>query len=251
MSNRFLVLGEGNLGQVLKRDLINQFPDSQILATSRSLSSDVQFDMEDERTWDDLPSAECAFWTFPPLPFEMALKFFKKKKSIAQRWVVVGTTGSFLVSHQNLEVEESSPFDLSNQRALSESTLKTEGATLVMSAGIYGGHLNPLNWVKKGLVGKSQKFVNMIHLDDLSEFLIKAYLRGKPGEIYIASDNNPQKWEDIINLWEKKSLLSGIPHKESSRQSKKINSSRSIKSLGVDLRFRNFAETVSLMNQKS
>ena len=114
-----------------------------------------------------------------------------------------------------------------------------------MSSGIYGPGKNPVDWVKNGYVGKSEKFVNMIHVKDLAHIIFKAGERGKKNSVYIASDGVPLQWSHVIELWEKEGLLSNVAEKPSKRSSKKINSSATLLELEVDLKYRNFAEVVA------
>jgi hypothetical protein len=162
----------------------------------------------------------------------------------------VGSTSAFLVDKPHGPVDESTPFDMSIPRVQGEVFLRDQGATLVMSSGIYGAGRNPVDWIKKGYVGKSEKYVNMIHGSDLAQFLLQASQLGEKGAVYIASDNNPQRWRDVIELWESQGLVSDVPEKASRRSSKKIDSSKSIKSLQIDLQFDNFAHAVSAIDHE-
>ena len=245
----YLLLGDGYSAKRIRQDLKTQFPSATIVGTSRKGDSDIIFDLSDPATWENLPQSSQGIWTFPPKPISTVQKFFEVQKTMAEKWVVIGSTSAFDVSGDIENVNESTKFDANNERAQAEEYLRSQGAVMVMSSGIYGIGKSPIDWVKNGRVGKSEKFVNMIHVEDLSQFVINAGIYGEKGKIYIASDNNPQKWQDIISHWEEVNLVKDVPQKISNRTSKKIDSSQSIKLLKVNLKYRNFAHAVSLMNQ--
>lgn len=78
---------------------------------------------------------------------------------------------------------------------LEAARLKNFPAVILRVAGIYGperGH-----WFKQYLKdearmeGKGERFLNMIHRDDLVGVLIAALKNGRPGEIYNAVDDEP------------------------------------------------------------
>jgi nucleoside-diphosphate-sugar epimerase len=68
-------------------------------------------------------------------------------------------------------------------------------AVILRVAGIYGperGHLF-LQYLKNEakIAGKGERFINMIHRDDLVGIIIAALKNGRPGEIYNAVDDEP------------------------------------------------------------
>jgi len=102
-------------------------------------------------------------------------------------------------------VKESSPTEPQAETAkvlvetenvlLEAARLKNFPAVILRVAGIYGperGH-----WFKQYLKnearmeGKGERFLNMIHRDDLVGVLIAALKNGRPGEIYNAVDDEP------------------------------------------------------------
>jgi nucleoside-diphosphate-sugar epimerase len=245
-----LILGYGYVAQTLEQELLKKDSNIQLVKTSRQKQEGfLYFDLEDPESWDQLPQASLTYWTFPPAE-ENIKNFSRVLKKKSDKTIVIGTTGSFATTAEHQVISESSPFDEAKQRARSEEFLLSFGFTLVMSAGIYGPGRNPLDWVQSGRVGKSEKYVNMIHVSDLVQFLMESSKKTE-GSLYIASDGNPQTWQNIIEYWEKKGLVNAVPQKESSRPSKKLDPQKSIKDLNLDLQFRNFQEAVFSMNQPS
>jgi len=237
-----LLLGFGYTAKALLSSFENE---KRVATTSRKGTPHIQFDLEDESTWDSLPQSKMTFWTFPAAPVELVKKFYKQNGDKLGRLIVVGSTSALIPPNPHAVVNEKSSLDESIERVQGEVWLQRQGATFVLSSGIYGPGRNPIDWIKKGYIGKSEKFVNMIHVEDLASILIQAGRYGKPGELYIASDNNPQRWRDVIESWESRGLVSGIPEKESNRTSKKVDNSWSLKALQVTLQFQNFADSIS------
>ncbi len=241
----YLILGRGLTAQYLIGKIQSKEPSATIVSTSRNGSPHTLFDLNDSTTWSNLPEAKVTFWTFPPEPIDRVEQFANSHLKELGQVVVLGSTSCLVVNSDGEKVDESTPRDESIERVRAESSLKDQGAILVLSSGQYSQERNPISWVEKGYVGKNPKWVNMIHLEDLAEFLWAAAKRGKAGKLYIASDNNPQQWDQIISLWESKGILKDIPIKSSHKTSKRINCTSSLKTLQVSLRYQNFADSVS------
>lgn len=245
-----LILGLGPSGMALKKWIESHEPQSSVVYTSRSNQDGILFDLDDSASWVHLPEARVTYWTFPPQSVDQIKPFVDTQKQKLGHLIVVGTTSSFALEGPNQVVDESTPLDKNNPRAQGEEYLQSQGAVLVMSSGQYGFGRNPLQWIEKGWVGRNDKFVNMIHLEDLAQFLYQAGQLGQAGQLFIASDNNLMTWNQVIDVWEAEGLIENTSKKESQRPSKKINSSRSLKELKVNLKFDNFAQGVSLIHQE-
>ncbi len=252
MKENYLFLGYGYVGKALDEHLKSHFPQTKVFKTSRREKKDfIQFDFNNKLSWENIPEVDRVIWSFPPKNPQLTKQFLTFLKPKTKNIVVIGTTSSFKVSQEDEMVNELTVFDLESERAASEWCLKELGCRMVMSAGIYGPGRNPIEWVRSGRVGKSQKFVNMIHQSDLTKAILAAFEFGRDGEIYIASDGNPQRWSEVITFWENKGLTFDVPNKESNKLSKRIDSSGTMRKLGWDPEFRNFQEAVFLMNQPS
>ncbi len=244
-SVKHLILGHGLTGEYLSAELMEQEPNASVVSTSRKGSPHIEFDLENEATWSQLPEAEITYWTFPPEPTDLVKKFYNQYQQKLGKLIVIGSTSALKVDQAGQVVDENTDLDTSIERVASEVFLKEQGAILLLSAGIYGPERSPLDWVKKGYLGKSKKWANMVHLEDLAGFLYACALRGQSGALYIACNNNPQPWDEVITDWEQRGLVQNVPEKESKRTSKKINNSKTIKDLQVNLQFQNFASSVS------
>lgn len=237
-----LILGFGYVAERLRAQIEAQ--EKTVLATSRTDSGLISFDLDEPETWDNLPQVEITYWMFPAAPLDLVTEFYKTCGSRLGKIVTVGSTSGFIVGTDGQKVDEATALDLSQDRVQGEEFLRSQGGVTVMSSGIYGPGRDPLNWIKKGYVGKSAKLVNMIHVEDLCQFLIKAAEIGENGRLYIASDNNPQTWETVIGDWERRGWAKEVPVKASDKISKWVNSSQSLSQLSVTLRYPNFVDRV-------
>ncbi len=244
-SVKHLILGHGLTGEYLSKKLMEQEPNASVVSTSRKGSPHIEFNLQDEATWSQIPAAEITYWTFPPEPTDLVKKFYHQCNQKFGKLIVVGSTSALDVDQSGQTVDENTRLDTSIERVASEVYLKEQGAILLLSSGIYGPERSPLDWIKKGYLGKSKKWANMVHLEDLAEFLYACALRGKAGAVYIACNNNPQPWDEVIANWEERGLVQNVPEKQSKRTSKKIDNSKTIKDLQVNLQFQNFAASVS------
>jgi len=239
--NKILILGYGFTAQFLERALKSQHSQCEVLTTSRSKAGPhLVFNLEEESTWSHLPSVDATFWTFPATPLMAVESFYKSQNHKLGKLVTLGSTSSFLLKDKDQAYDEHSRLDLNQERVRGEEFLRRQGGVTLFSAGIYGPGRDPRDWVRRGLVGKSQKFVNMIHVEDLCQFMIQALELGQRGNRYIACDNNPQRWDSVISYWESKSWVSHVPVQDSFRPSKKIHNHISIEQLNVQIKYPDF-----------
>lgn len=241
---KILVLGAGYVGRYLQKLCEQESPHSTVYMTRRSLGLAFQFDLARPETWSCLPDADITFWLFSAEPLVQVRAFYQQNKSRLQNLVVVGTTSTFLIPQSDMLINEKSAIDHNQARAQGEDYLLSQGAKLVHSSGIYGPGRNPLDWIHQGRVGRSENLVNMIHVQDLCRILWLASQKGEPGTRYIATDGKPQSWDSIIQYWEDQGLVHHVPKRESSRPSKHIDGSWTLNSLGVTLRYPNFAKAI-------
>lgn len=244
MSMKHLILGYGFSGFYLSSYIEMFEPQGLIIKTSRTKQFDVIFDLNDKKTWDNIPKVDFTYWLFPSVPIDAAREFYHYKKNHLGRLLVLGSTSALVASGDGEVVDESSPLDRTQERVQSEKFLREQGAMLLLSSGQYGQKRNPLSWVRDGRVGKSSKCVNMIHGEDLGQFLYQCMHLGEQKRVYIASNNNPETWSDIIQNWEERKLLSDIPHKEYTRVSKRVDCSYTIEKLKISLKYPKFSESI-------
>jgi nucleoside-diphosphate-sugar epimerase len=124
-------------------------------------------------------------------------------KQHPRKFVYTSSTAVYAQNDGSL-VKESSPTEPAAPTA--QVLLETEGlllaaakdrfpSVILRAAGIYGpdrGHLFKQYLKNEARIpGQGQRFLNMIHRDDLVGIVIAALENGRPGEIYNAVDNEP------------------------------------------------------------
>ena len=235
--SRILVLGKGQLGRTLVRD-IEVGAEHQVFWTSRSSSDGILFNFEEESHWNALPKVDFTVWTFPVTDLGKLKLFLQQKQSRLGMIIIIGSTGQIVVSKDKQVVHEESPRNLDIPRAQCENFIQKNGGILLSSSGIYGNQRNPLDWLNRGLIKNYQKILNVIHVEDLSHFVLQAIQFGEPGRHYIASDGQPQSWKAIIERSLSEGWLSQVPEDlKVEALSKVVDNSRSLKELQVDLKY--------------
>jgi nucleoside-diphosphate-sugar epimerase len=117
---------------------------------------------------------------------------------------VYGQTDGSVVTEASLTepAAETSQILLETEKLLSQAAAQSFPAVLLRVAGIYGpgrGH-----WLKQFLSGKGtidgngERYLNMVHRDDVVGAIIAALEKGSPGEIYNVVDNEPIRQIDLF-----------------------------------------------------
>ena len=161
----------------------------------------VQFDLSRPDTWGDLPSGADFLWCFPAEPLA-AVRTFAHSIGSFNRLVVLGSTSAYDIGdspeYPPPWLDETAPLDLNKPRVQGEEFLRHEcGAIVLRVAGIYGPGRHPFNWIRTGRVTLSDKYVNLIHVEDLAASCLAALQCGAPGTVYNLSDGTPRTWREI------------------------------------------------------
>lgn len=161
----------------------------------------LRFDLADSNTWTHVPSDADLLWSFPASPLPSVQQFASRINARCRRLVVLGSTSAYdVVGHDYPPpwIDESAPLDLEKPRVQGEEFLRTEcGAIVLRVAGIYGPGRNPFDWIKSGRVALSDKYVNLIHVEDLAAICEAALACGVSGSAYNVSDGIPRTWQEI------------------------------------------------------
>lgn len=189
-----LVLGRGYVGNYFK----TLFPQSY--ATRRTADAgDIHFDVESPHTWKNIPDVKNVLWTFPAatdaVQSSMTMRFFED--CLAGRNVIVLGTTSVYSQHLKDEWldEKASAWGV---RAETEEELRQQGATILRLAGIFGPQRNPLDWIKDGLIKSGQKYVNLVHVEDICNVAQLLLEKPQPEEVFNLSNGEPQTWNNIL-----------------------------------------------------
>ncbi len=206
-----VILGAGYTGLVIHA--LGQARGLRVMAGSRSpdehlasipASQRLRFDLARPQTWADIPEQARLVWCFPAVPETLVQDFAERVAPRVSRLVVLGSTSAYEPSPPQKAgaaaplINEASPLNLALPRVRGEEWLRTHCQAIVLrSAGIYGPGRHVLDWVRQGRVTASQRYVNLVHVEDLAYICLAALERGKAGESYNVSDGQPRQWAEI------------------------------------------------------
>jgi len=259
-TSRLVVMGSGYTGRVLHRTGTSQ--GWTVHATSRNplnklagIPSEqrLRFDLEQPSTWLNIPAGTDLIWCFPATPLEQVQAFASTLNAPPRRIVVLGSTSAYDALGQSTEypppwIDESAPIDLTKLRVQGEEYLRNElGAIVLRVAGIYGPGRNPLDWIRQGRVGPSRKYVNLIHVEDLSAICLTALDHGKPGETYNVSDGTPHTWNEICFTAQQRWGMTAGAAKEDRSWGKRIGNAKVRAELGYTLKHPDLYEALALI----
>ena len=162
----------------------------------------IRFDLEQSKTWKNLPSGADLLWCFPAASLHLVQQLAQAHDLRSHRLVVLGSTSAYKEPQSQDYpppwIDETAPIARQQSRVEGEEFLRaTCGAAVLRVAGIYGPGRSPIDWIKKGRVEPSRKYVNLIHVEDLATVCLTALDRGLPGEVYNVSDGTPHTWTEI------------------------------------------------------
>ena len=162
----------------------------------------LRFDLNETDTWSHIPSDADLLWCFPASPLPAVQHFASHINAPSRPLVVLGSTSAYDagITHDYPPpwIDETAPLDLEKPRVQGEEFLRAEcGAIVLRVAGIYGPGRHPYEWIKNGRVGLSDKYVNLIHVEDLAAICLAALAHGVSGTVYNVSDGMPRTWREI------------------------------------------------------
>ena len=163
----------------------------------------IPFDLGRQDTWRNIPGGADVLWCFPAMPLDAVSAFAHAALRNARRLVVLGSTSAYEISPHSLDstIDESTPIDTSRSRVQGEEYLRNHLRAIVLRvAGIYGPGRNVLDWIRRGKVGPSQRYVNVIHVEDLAAICLLALEKGEAGAVYNVSDGRPRRWCEICDV---------------------------------------------------
>ena len=205
-----IILGAGYTGRVIYAQATAQGVPA--LVTSRTPDHHLEFaapchrlhfDLEREDTWQNLPLGCDVIWCFPAMPLTAVSSFAGAVLRDEGRIVVLGSTSAYEMSMINSDsvLDESAPIDRTRPRVMGEEYLRTErGAIVLRVAGIYGPGRNVLDWIRRGKVGPSPRYVNLVHVEDVAAICLAALADGRAGDVYNVSDGHPRRWSEICEV---------------------------------------------------
>lgn len=238
-----LILGAGYAGrfiyaQATARGLsalvTSRIPDTHLPFVSPSHR--IPFDLDREVTWRNIPAGADLIWCFPAMPLESVSAFAETVLRNARRIVVLGSTSAYESSaiDSHAVIDESAAVDTTRPRIMGEEYLRIHSQAIVLRvAGIYGPGRNVLDWIRRGKVGPSNRYVNLIHVDDLAGICLSVLEKGHAGETYNVSDGHPRRWNEICDVAKTRWGLVPVKNDSDERPGKRL----SIEKMTRDLRY--------------
>jgi nucleoside-diphosphate-sugar epimerase len=240
------ILGSGFTGKFLLPLAERRY--ARVFATSRaperhlshlSVNQRIAFDLARPDTWASIPTATDVLWCFPAVPIESVRKFAESTLLGARRLIILGSTSAYHDSASTAYppswIDESTAIDPTIPRVQGEEFLRTTyGAVVLRVAGIYGPGRNPIDWIRTGRVSRSRKYVNLIHVEDLSAICLAALMHGQSGEVYNVSDGTPRTWNEICEEVERRWNIRSSVSDEPRPSGKRLSNTKMRKLLDVD-----------------
>ncbi|MDF0675546.1 MAG: hypothetical protein P0120_14580 [Nitrospira sp.] len=264
MHHSLVILGSGYTAKFLLP--LAQHRYSHVFATSRdpdrhlthlSPNQRIGFDLTRPETWQAIPTSADILWCFPAVPTELVQRFADAASLRMRRLVILGSTSAYgdcaSAEYPPPWMDETDRVDLTKPRVQGEELLrKTYGAIVLRVAGIYGPGRNPIDWIRTGRVTKSRKYVNLIHVEDLTLSCLAAIMHADPSEIYNVSDGNPRTWMEICQMVEQRWDIRAADSQDGDSPGKRVSNKRMCELLKLHdttLRYRDLFETLELMQR--
>ena len=234
---------------------------SKVFATSRSPEQHldyvhseqrIRFDLSQPDTWPNIPREADVIWCFPASPIDLVSRFAGTLNALTSRLVILGSTSAYDLG-DSLEyppawIDETAPIDLTKPRVQGEEFLRHDcGAIILRVAGIYGPGRNPLDWIRRGRVGPSPKFVNLIHVEDLAAICLAALERGTPGEAYNVSDGQPHTWDALCETAAQRWNIQPVQSAVTQDPGKRISNAKLTQQLAYTIRHHDLYSALSLI----
>lgn len=261
MNRSLVILGSGYTARFVLPLAERHY--SCVLATSREpdrhlghVPSDrrIQFDLTQQDTWKNIPADTDLLWCFPAAPLDLVKRFAKTREPGSRRLVVLGSTSAYTtdgsIEYPPLWIDETAPIDLTQPRVEGEEFLRTHcHAVILRVAGIYGPGRNPLDWIVKGRVGPSRKYVNLIHVEDLAAICLAALERGIPGKVYNVSDGTPRTWKEICDVAERCHGIRPVALADTETTGKRLSNNRLLELLKTNHRSLRYPDLFQALSQ--
>ncbi|TAJ31518.1 MAG: hypothetical protein EPO64_02365 [Nitrospirae bacterium] len=185
----------------------------------------IEFDLFRPVTWRNVPGGAQIIWCFPAAPLNLVAAFAEQIAPHAGRLIVLGSTSAYKpTGTSDTWLDESSAIDQTLPRVQGEEHLRLNHRAIILRvAGIYGPGRNVLDWIRRGRVGPSPRYVNLIHVEDLAGICLLALERARPGEVYNVSDRQPRQWSEICEVAQRRWNVTPLESEAHDRRGKRIS----------------------------
>jgi len=241
------ILGAGYTGRHLYR--LAKERSLGVIATSRNPearlasvppSDRVEFDVNNPGTWSNVPSAGAVVWCFPAAPLDAVTAFADSAVGRTARLIVLGSTSAYDLAGLagDVEIDETAEIDQARPRVQGEEYLRRHhGAIVLRIAGIYGPGRNVLDWIRRGTVSRSPRYVNLVHVEDVAGLCLAALREGSAGEVYNVSDGTPRQWMEICEEAHRRWRVPLPPARETTLPGKRLSTAKLRRDFDYTFRF--------------
>ena len=242
------ILGAGYTGRHIYR--LAEQRGLRVIATSRTPDARlgfapglhrVEFDLERPQTWHNVPDASAVIWCFPAAPPAAVALFADSALSRTAHLIVLGSTSAYDLAGRaagDLDIDETTGIDPARPRVQGEEYLRRHrGAVVLRVAGIYGPGRNVLDWIRRGKVSRSPRYVNLIHVEDLAGICLAAVEHGRSGEVYNVSDGHPRRWMEVCEEAKRRWNVPLPPIREHAPPGKRLSIAKLERELHYTFRF--------------
>jgi hypothetical protein len=196
----------------------------------------ILFDLAQPETWRSIPLPAHIIWCFPATPLSLVQAFSATRPSGSGRMIVMGSTSAYGMNCGS--VTEQTPLNTDLPRVQGEEYLRTQlGAVIIRLAGLYGPGRNVLDWIRKGKIRNTPKWVNLLHVDDAAGICLRALEQAQDGATYLASDGIPRTWAEIFSIASSKWNIPVLPPTPPQDTGKQVSIHKLLTDLNYTLRF--------------
>ncbi|ALE40321.1 hypothetical protein KQY10_05305 [Leptospira interrogans] len=187
-------------------------------------------------------SFDLSLVTFPVQKLSDPTAFLDVLFSVSKNSILLGTTSIY---KRIPDIIESTPILKDHDRFVVETDWLRRGGKILRLCGIYGPLRNPADWIRKGLVKKNSRQLNLIHGDDvaltISLLIQKIQTAGWDmiPNVLNLSDNQWHTWKEIFSFLEEHNKISETSIEESIKEDCFIDSEK-IRILLPDLQTKDF-----------
>ncbi len=168
----------------------------------------------------------------------------------AAKIVYISSTGVY--GQTAGKINEDSAVDSSQKARLeAEEIWRTKGAVVLRAPGLYSGVDSMLRRITGGdyrIPGDGHNFVSRIHLYDLAQIIMAAFVRAARGTLYVTGDNRPATHLEVVQ-WLCHKYQLPLPQfapleqvHQTLRGNRQIDNTRVLSDLSVTLRYPTFVE---------
>ncbi|KAI0437362.1 hypothetical protein F4803DRAFT_159492 [Xylaria telfairii] len=155
-----------------------------------------------------LPAAKTVLITFPLKGAGQASRLVRgyagtHKDAPAPNYILLGVTS---IWNAPTWQDENDAYDAANPRAIAEDELmRCAEASVLSLAGLYGGHRQPRDWVRRVVQSKEQLrakgALHVVHGADVARAILALHRDFTPRKRWIVCDMHVYDWWDLVQDW--------------------------------------------------